>query len=47
MSAKGIVSTKAIIWPLFYTGVFYLVMVGALTALLKLSEKKLGKYKEQ
>ncbi|MDE7165022.1 MAG: amino acid ABC transporter permease [Clostridiales bacterium] len=44
-AAKSIVTTKAILWPLFYTGVFYLVMIGALTILFKLVEKKMNYYK--
>ncbi|MGN0772005.1 MAG: amino acid ABC transporter permease [Christensenellales bacterium] len=45
MTAKTIVSTKGIIWPLFYTGVFYLVMSGVLTLLFNYIEKKLNYYK--
>ncbi len=45
LTAKSIVSTKAIIWPLFYTGVFYLVMVGVLTLFFKWLEKKMNYYK--
>lgn len=45
VTARSIVSTKAIIWPLFYTGVFYLIMIGLLTILLKRLEKKLNYYK--
>lgn len=45
MTAKTIVSTKGIIWPLFYTGVFYLVMSGVLTILFNYIEKKLDYYK--
>lgn len=44
-TANSIVSTKAIIWPLFYTGVFYLVMVGVLTLFFKWLEKKMNYYK--
>ena len=33
------------IWPLFYTGVFFLVFVGALTLLFGLIERKLDYYK--
>ena len=39
-------ASKAIIWPLFYAGVFYLIFVGALTVLFNFTEKKLGYYKE-
>ena len=35
----------AIIWPLFYTAVFYLVFVGALTLLFGWLEKKMSYYK--
>ncbi|MDE5990876.1 MAG: amino acid ABC transporter permease [Clostridia bacterium] len=44
-TAKSIVSTKAILWPLFYTGVFYLVMIGALTVFFKWLEKSMNYYK--
>ena len=44
-TAKSIVSTKAIIWPLFYTGVFYLAMIGILTIFFKWLEKKMNYYK--
>ena len=44
-TAKSIVSTKAIIWPLFYTGVFYLAMVGLLTLFFKWLEKKMNYYR--
>lgn len=44
-AAKSIVTTKAILWPLFYTGVFYLVMIGALTLLFRLVEKKMNYYR--
>ena len=45
MTAKSIVSTKAIIWPLFYTGVFYLAMIGVLTIFFKWLEKKMNYYR--
>ncbi len=38
-------ASKAIIWPLFYAGAFYLVFVGALTLLFNGIEKKLSYYK--
>ena len=44
-TAKSIVSNKAIIWPLFYTGVFYLAMVGILTLFFKWLEKKMNYYR--
>ncbi len=37
--------SKAIIWPLFYIGVFFLLFVGALTLLFNYAEKKLSYYK--
>ena len=38
-------AAKAIIWPLFYAGVFYLLFVGLLTILFGFIEKKLSYYK--
>ncbi len=38
--AKELAATKAMIWPLFYTGLFYLVFVGILTIVLGKLEKK-------
>lgn len=38
-------ASKAIIWPLFYAGVFYLIGVGLLTILFNYIEKKLSYYK--
>ena len=39
--AKELAATKALVWPLFYTGVFYLLFVGFLTIVLGKVEKKL------
>ena len=39
--ANTLAATKALIWPLFYTGVFYLIFVGGLTLLFNHTEKKL------
>ena len=39
--AKELAATKAMIWPLFYTGAFYLLFVGILTLALGRLEKKL------
>ena len=39
--AKELAATKALIWPLFFTGVFYLIFVGILTIVLGKLEKKL------
>lgn len=36
---------QAIIWPLFFTGVFYLIFVGILTLIFRFAEKKLDYYK--
>lgn len=37
--------SKGLIWPLFYTGAFYLVFVGVLTVLLHFIEKKISYYR--
>ncbi len=44
-AAENIISLKAIIWPLFYIAVFYLLFSGLLTILLDKLEKKLNYYK--
>lgn len=43
--AYDFVSARALIWPLFYSGVFYLVFCGMLTILFGFLEKKLDYYK--
>lgn len=43
--AKELAATKAMVWPLFYTGVFYLAFVGLLTVLLGKAEKRLGYFR--
>ena len=43
--AEEFASTSALIWPTFYTAVFYLVSVGLLTLLFGYIEKKLSYYK--
>ena len=43
--AKELAATKAMVWPLFYTGVFYLIFVGILTILLGRLEKKLSYFR--
>ena len=43
--AKELAATKAMIWPLFFTGVFYLIFVGLLTIILGRVEKKLDYFK--
>ena len=43
--AEEYAATSALIWPTFYTAVFYLVFVGILTLLFGYVEKKLSYYK--
>ena len=43
--ANELAATKALIWPLFYTGAFYLVFVGFLTIVLGKIEKKLSYFR--
>jgi len=43
--AKELAATKAMVWPLFYTGVFYLIFVGFLTIVLGKVEKKLSYFR--
>lgn len=43
--AELLLAGQAMIWPLFYTAVFYLVFVGALTLLFGYIEKKQSYYK--
>lgn len=43
--AKELAATKALVWPLFYTGVFYLLFVGILTIVLGKFEKKLDYFR--
>lgn len=44
-SAEKILSTQALVWPLFYAGVFYLLFNGILTVLFGKLEKRLDYYK--
>ncbi len=44
-NANILAATKAMIWPLFFTGVFYLIFVGLLTILLGKAEKKLSYFR--
>ncbi len=44
-NAKELAATKALIWPLFFTGVFYLVFVGILTVVFNRVEKKLSYFR--
>ncbi|MDO4492650.1 MAG: amino acid ABC transporter permease [Clostridia bacterium] len=41
MMAQEYITSKALIWPLFYSGAFYLLFCGLLTLLLRAVEKKL------
>jgi polar amino acid transport system permease protein len=43
--AETFAATRAIIWPLFYTGAFYLIFVGILTLLFGYLEKRLGYFR--
>ncbi len=43
-SAYEIVNAKAIIWPLFYAGAFYLIFVGILTIVFQYLEKRMSYY---
>jgi polar amino acid transport system permease protein len=43
--AETFAATRAIIWPLFYTGAFYLLFVGILTLLFGGIEKKLSYFR--
>ena len=38
-------ASKGLMWPLFYTAVFYLAIVGILTLLFGFFEKKLSYFK--
>ena len=43
--AENFVSSRAIIWPLFYTGAFYLLFVGILTLLFGYVERRLDYFR--
>ena len=45
IKVADILASKALIWPLFYAGAFYLIFVGLLTLLFGYLEKKLSYYK--
>ncbi len=44
-TAQNFVATKAIIWPVFYSGAFYLIFCGILTVLFGYIEKKFDYYR--
>ncbi len=39
---QSFITSKGLIWPLFYTGAFYLVFCGILTLLFRFAEKKMS-----
>ena len=43
-AASELLRVQFIIWPLFYTGVFYLGFSALVTLLFNMAEKKLSKY---
>jgi len=43
--AQEYISAQALIWPLFYSGVFYMVFCGGLTLLFGAAEKKLSYFR--
>ena len=43
--AKDLAAEEALVWPLFFTGVFYLIFVGILTIVLGRLEKKLSYFR--
>ena len=43
--AENIMHSSALLWPLFYTGVFYLAFIGILTLLFGYAEKKMEYFK--
>ena len=38
------IKLEGILWPLFYTGAFYLIFSGLLTVLFRKAEKKMSYY---
>jgi len=45
MMSQEYISANALIWPLFYSGVFYMVFCGGLTLLFGAAEKKLSYFR--
>jgi polar amino acid transport system permease protein len=45
MVAQEYISTKALIWPLFYSGLFFLVFCGGLTLLFGAAERRLSYFR--
>ena len=44
-AGESYMKSSGIIWPLFYTGVFYLIFVGILTILFNFIERKLSYFR--
>ncbi len=44
-NAKRMMNSEHILWPLFYSGVFYLILCGIITLIFNYIEKKLDYYK--
>ena len=44
-AGESFMKSSGIIWPLFYTGVFYLIFVGILTILFNFIERKLSYFR--
>lgn len=44
-TAQNFIASKALIWPLFYSGAFYLIFCGILTILFRYIEKKFDYYR--
>ncbi len=44
-AAQDIINTRGLIWPLFYTAVFYLIFCGGLTLIFSRIEKKLDYFR--
>ena len=44
-NGQSFIKSEGLIWPLFFTGVFYLIFSGVLTLLLSWTEKKLDYFK--
>ena len=44
-AGEGFMKSDGITWPLFYTAVYYLIMVGLLTILFNAIERKLSYFR--
>jgi polar amino acid transport system permease protein len=44
-AGQKFIKSEGLLWPLFYTGVFYLLFVGLVTVLLGYAEKRLSYFK--